>query len=47
MGGDVAVAFSKFTRMDPVHMVGYSSDQRFEADGEPLEELEYATERFA
>lgn len=47
MGGDVAAAFSKFTRMDAVHMVAYSSDQRFDADGEPLSELEYATERFA
>lgn len=47
MGGDVAAAFSKFTRMDAVHMVGYSSDQRFDADGEPLEELQYSPERFA
>lgn len=45
MDGDVAAAFSKFARVDAVHMVGYTGDQRFDADGEPLEELELATER--
>lgn len=47
MDGDVAAAFSKFARIDTVHMVGYTSDQRFDAEGEPLEELELAAERCA
>lgn len=47
MGGDVAAAFAKFTRIDAVHMVSYTSDERFDADGQPLEEFELATERCA
>jgi len=35
---DVAAAFAKLTRVDAVHMVGYTGDERFDADGEPLEE---------
>ncbi|MBY0240066.1 MAG: hypothetical protein K2X55_12195 [Burkholderiaceae bacterium] len=45
--GNVAAAFSKFTRIDAVHMVSYVGDQRFGGDGDPLEEIEYATESFA
>lgn len=45
MEGDVAAAFSKFTRIDPLHMVSYADDQRFDADGAPLEELEHTAER--
>lgn len=40
MEGDVAAAFAKFTRIDGVHMVSYTGDERFDADGEPLAELE-------
>lgn len=47
LGGDVAAALAKFKRIDPVHMVGYSGDERFDADGEPLEEFEVAAERCA
>lgn len=47
MEGDVAAAFAKFTRIDAVHMVGYTGDERFDADGEPLGELEFAAERCA
>lgn len=47
MDGDVGAAFAKFTRIDAVHMVGYTSDQRFDADGEPFGELELAAETCA
>lgn len=47
MDGDVAAAFAKFTRIDAVHMVSYVSDQRFDGNGEPFEELEHATEHCA
>lgn len=47
MDGDVAAAFAKFTRIDAIHMVGYAGDERFDADGQPLEEFELATERCA
>jgi hypothetical protein len=47
MDGDVAAAFSKFARIDAVHMVSYTADERFDADGQPLEELELAAERCA
>ena len=40
MDGDVTAAFSKFTRVDAVHMVSYASDERFDSDGEPLAEIE-------
>jgi hypothetical protein len=36
-GGDVAAAFAKLARVDAIHMVGYTSDERFDAAGEPLE----------
>ena len=47
MDGNVPAAFSKFARIDAVHMVSYTGDQRFDAEGEPLEELELAAERCA
>lgn len=47
MDGDVAAAFAKFTRIDQVHMVSYVGDQRFNGDGEPLEDLEHAAEHCA
>lgn len=47
MDGDVAAAFAKFTRIDAVHMVSYTGDERFDADGEPLGELEFEAERHA
>lgn len=46
-GGDVAAAFAKLTRVDAVHMVGYTGDERFDADGEHLEELALEAERCA
>lgn len=44
-GGDVAAAFAQLTRVDAVHMVGYTRHERFDADGEPLEELALEAER--
>lgn len=47
MGDDVAAAFAKLTRIDAVHMVGYTGDQRFDADGEAFGEFEVAAETCA
>lgn len=47
VGGDVAAAFAKLARIDAVHMVGYTGDERFDADGEPLEEFALEAERCA
>lgn len=47
LDGDVAAAFAKFTLLDRAHMVGYTGDERFDANGEPLELLDHSTERCA
>jgi len=47
MDGDVGAAFAKLARVDAVHMVGYTGDERFDADGEPLEEFNLEAERCA
>lgn len=38
MGGNVHAAFEKMFDIDPIHIVNYCSDERFDADGVPLEE---------
>lgn len=38
-GGDVELAFGKHTHKDPVHIISYSSDEVFTADGHPFVEL--------
>jgi hypothetical protein len=45
--GDVGAAFAKLARIDGVHMVGYTGDERFDADGQPLEEIALEVERCA
>jgi hypothetical protein len=47
LDGNLAAAFSKYTRIDAVHMVGDSGHERFDADGEPLTEVSCASERCA
>lgn len=47
VGGDVGAAFAKLARIDAVHMIGYTGDERFDVDGEPLEEFAMEAERCA
>lgn len=47
LDGDVGAAFAKLARIDAIHMVGHLGDERFDADGEPLEEFALAAERCA
>lgn len=38
--GDVVAAFATMTRIDPVHVLGYCSDRRFDGDGTAQNEPE-------
>lgn len=46
-GGDLPAAFAMLTRIDSVHIVSYESEERFDADGQLLEEAELALDRCA